>query len=128
MGRHRTYDCGPQCEVERALEPLIGKWKGSIVFLMRDRSIRFNSLLTLLPGVSTRILTKQLKEMESDGLITRTVISDKPIAVEYSLTPYGQRLTPIIEALINWRNQPNERCANFHLSNNCSRRVCRHEI
>lgn len=106
MGKHRSYDCGPQCEAEKALEPLIGKWKGSIVYLMRDRSIRFNTLLTMLPGVSTRILTKQLKEMEVDGLITRTVISSKPIAVEYALTDYGARLTPIIEELINWRNEP----------------------
>lgn len=103
MGKHKTYDCGPQCLAERAFEPLMGKWKVSIVFLIQNQPMRFNSLLSALPGVSTRILTKQLKEMEDDQILDRFIISEKPIAVEYALTEHGKDLLPIMDALITWR-------------------------
>lgn len=119
MGKHRTYDCGPQCKVEHALGPLVGKWKGSIVFLIRDRSVRFNSLAAMLPGVSARILAKQLKEMEDDGLIVREVLSEKPMAVEYSLTKYGKELLPIISSLVEWRGKANMTVAEASVDRIC---------
>lgn len=103
MGKHKIYDCGPQCKAEHAFAPIVGKWKLSIIYLIQRKPRRFNLLLSLLPGISTRILTKQLKELEEDGVVLRTIVREKPIAVEYSLTERGAELLPIIDTLIAWR-------------------------
>jgi DNA-binding HxlR family transcriptional regulator len=64
--------------------------------------LRFNELQKGLPGVNTKMLTKQLRELEGDGVITRTVYPEVPPRVEYAITDFGRTLIPILLALCNW--------------------------
>lgn len=99
---HSTYDCSEGCPVEAALELIGGKWKGVILYHLLSETIRFNELRRLMPGITQRMLTKQLRELEADQLILRTVYPEVPPRVEYSMTEYGLTLAPIITALQKW--------------------------
>ncbi|MGH1539680.1 MAG: winged helix-turn-helix transcriptional regulator [Arenicella sp.] len=96
--RNHTTDCG----VEATLEILGGKWKGVILYQLRDELKRFNQLKRLLPKITQRMLTRQLRELEHDGLIHREVYPQVPPKVEYSLTDSGKSLIPIIMLLKDW--------------------------
>lgn len=91
-----------ECVVDAALDLIGGKWKGVIVFHLLDGTLRFNALKRRLPGITQRMLTKQLRELESAGLVWRTVYAQVPPRVEYRLTAAGQRLAPVIAALKSW--------------------------
>ena len=90
------------CPVEAALDVIGGKWKPLILWALGDNVLRFNELQKGLPGVNTKMLTKQLRELEEDGVITRTVYPEVPPRVEYAITDFGRTLIPILEALCNW--------------------------
>jgi DNA-binding HxlR family transcriptional regulator len=90
------------CGVEVALELIGGKWKGIILYRLLPGQLRFNQLLRLLPKVTQRMLTKQLRELEQDGLVQRTVYAEVPPRVEYNLTERGQSLTPLLLQLKQW--------------------------
>jgi len=91
-----------ECVVDAALDLIGGKWKGVIVFHLLDGPLRFNAVKRHLPGVTQRMLTKQLRELEAAGLVHRTVYAQVPPRVEYRLTEAGQRLSPVILALRAW--------------------------
>ena len=99
---HSSYDCNYGCPVEAALEVIGGKWKGVILYHLAEKTYRFNELRRLMPEVTQRMLTKQLRELETDGLVTRTVYAEVPPKVEYSMTTYGQTLQPVLGALQQW--------------------------
>ncbi len=90
------------CPVEAALDIIGGKGKGSILCILLDQTMRFNELQRTLTGISQRILTKQLRELEDAGLIHREVYAEVPPRVEYSLTDKGQSLRTIIMELHKW--------------------------
>lgn len=93
----------PGCPVESTLSFLDGKWKGVILYhLMTDGTLRFNELRRKLPSVTQRMLTKQLRELEEAGILSRTIFPVVPPRVDYALTPAGQSLEPIIRALAAW--------------------------
>lgn len=92
----------PGCPVEGALDMIGGKWKGVVMFHLLDGTKRFNELRRLMPGVTQRILTRQLRELETDGLVHREVYAEVPPRVEYSLTQKGETLRGIILALKDW--------------------------
>jgi DNA-binding HxlR family transcriptional regulator len=92
----------PGCPVEATLSYLDGKWKGVILFHLMDGTLRFNELRRKLPTVTQRMLTKQLRELEKSGLVSRTVYPVVPPRVEYALTPLGETLKPVIRALAAW--------------------------
>jgi DNA-binding HxlR family transcriptional regulator len=94
--------CAEPCPIERGMRLIGGKWKGSILWHLKDEPIRFNELSRLLGGASKKILNERLKEMEENGLLKRVVISDRPIAVSYELTPFGKTALNILEQLKNW--------------------------
>jgi DNA-binding HxlR family transcriptional regulator len=96
--RNSKTDCG----VEATLEILGGKWKGVILYHLRDELKRFNQLSRLLPNITQRMLTRQLRELERDGLVNREVYAQVPPKVEYSLTRNGRGLIPIIMQLKDW--------------------------
>ncbi|MGI9451239.1 MAG: winged helix-turn-helix transcriptional regulator [Geminicoccaceae bacterium] len=100
--RHDSYDCSEGCPVEAALELIGGKWKGVALYHLMERTIRFNELKRQMHSVTQRMLTKQLRELEADGLVKRKVYPVVPPKVEYSLTEKGQSLRPIIMALREW--------------------------
>lgn len=92
------------CPVEAALDLFGGKWKGVILFHLSYGTKRFGELSKLLTKISPRVLTKQLRDLEDDGLVHRKVFAQVPPKVEYSLTEQGQTLTPILVSLQDWGN------------------------
>ena len=100
--RHDTYDCSQGCPVEAALELIGGKWKGLVLYHLMAGTIRFNELKRQTGNVTQRMLTKQLRELEANGLVLRKVYPVVPPKVEYSLTGKGESLRPIIMALKEW--------------------------
>ncbi|HEK9100782.1 helix-turn-helix transcriptional regulator [Bacillus pfraonensis] len=92
-----------RCSVEVTLDVIGGKWKGVILFhLMNAEVIRFNEFVRLMPGITQRMLTRQLRELEAAGVIHREVYKEVPPKVEYSLTKFGKSLTPIITLMREW--------------------------
>lgn len=90
------------CPVEAALDLLGGKWKGVILYRLGERTMRFNELNRVLCKLSPRVLTKQLRELEADGLVHRKVFAEVPPRVEYSLTTKGEAALPIVLSLSMW--------------------------
>jgi DNA-binding HxlR family transcriptional regulator len=91
------------CPVQGALNLIGGKWKGMILYhLLKEECLRFGELQHRVPSASLRMLTKQLREMEADGLISRTVYAEVPPKVEYRLTSLGQSTRQIIDLLATW--------------------------
>jgi len=102
--RYGSYD-KPGCAVEACLEVIGGKWKGVILYHLMDTGVlRFNEIQRLAPALSPRILTAQLRELEDDGVIRRKVYPVVPPKVEYSLSPTGESLRPLIRAMNDWGN------------------------
>ena len=102
MARHDNYTCVPGCPVEATLDLIGGKWKGLLLFHLLDGTQRFNVLRRGLPGITQRMLTRQLRELESAGLVQRTVYPEVPPRVEYQLTAAGESLRPIVLAMRDW--------------------------
>ena len=90
------------CPVEVTLSVIGGKWKVVILFWLKDATCRFAELRRKIPGISERMLTQQLRELEQDGIVQRKVYAQVPPKVEYSLTPYGRTLRPITELMCEW--------------------------
>ncbi|WP_248925180.1 winged helix-turn-helix transcriptional regulator [Paenibacillus hamazuiensis] len=93
------------CPVEFTLDVIGGKWKGVLLYHLIDGAKRFNELRRICPSITQRMLTLQLRELEEDGLIHREVYHQVPPKVEYSLTPLGQTLVPIIQQMKIWGEQ-----------------------
>ncbi|WP_426453320.1 winged helix-turn-helix transcriptional regulator [Paenibacillus sp. S-38] len=90
------------CPVEATLDLIGGKWKGVILYHLTGGTVRFNEFRRLMPGITQRMLTLQLRELESDGLIHREVYQEIPPRVEYSLTELGRSLEGIILQMRDW--------------------------
>lgn len=95
------YQAG-DCAVLAAQNLIAGKWKLPILSHLRLETKRFNELQRLLPEISQGILTRQLRELEQDGLIHREVYKEVPPKVEYSLTEIGQSFIPVLDVVCNW--------------------------
>jgi len=102
MKQNKKPSCIIGCPIEAALEALGGKWKGLILYYLSTDTRRFNELKRLIPGITQRMLTKQLRELETDQIIHREIYQEVPPKVEYSLTDFGATLTPILTALLEW--------------------------
>jgi DNA-binding HxlR family transcriptional regulator len=94
-----------------------GKWKGVILFHLMSGTMRFNEIRRKLPSVTQRMLTNQLRELEADGLIVRTVFAQVPPRVDYSLSERGRSLEPVVQVLKTWGDQ------NMHLFTNSAPQV-----
>lgn len=90
------------CPVEVAVSVLGGTWKLTLVKHLLDGTRRFNELGRLVPLANTKTLTRQLRELEEDGVICRTVYRQVPPKVEYSLTDLGRTLEPIVVGMDDW--------------------------
>lgn len=90
------------CPVEYTLDIIGGKWKGVLLYHLIDGTKRFNEFKRICPSISQRMLTLQLRELEEDGIVHREVYHQVPPKVEYSLTEFGQTLTPIILLMREW--------------------------
>lgn len=94
--------CTEPCPIERGMRVIGGKWKGSILWHLKDGPVRFNALARALGGATRKIVNERLKEMEAQGLVTRTVVSERPIAVVYELTEFGRSALGVLEELLEW--------------------------
>lgn len=89
--------------VEKALRMLEGRWKMIIIFQMFNSGIlRFSELERAIPGISQKMLIQQLRELERDGIVFRTVYPEVPPKVEYGLTEWGEALCPALDMLLEW--------------------------
>lgn len=103
--KHATYNSQSGCPVEVTLSVIGGKWKGIIIYHLMMNTTRYNELQRMLPNTTPRMLTKQLRELEHDGVVHREVYAQVPPKVEYSLTDFGKSLAPIVIQMETWGNQ-----------------------
>ena len=94
--------------LQDTLDVVGGKWKLVLISILRSGKLKFREL-SREAGISPRILSKELKEMEINGLVTRTVLNTKPIMVEYELTPYSNTLSEVIIAMHEWGKKHREK-------------------
>jgi DNA-binding HxlR family transcriptional regulator len=101
-----------QCPVETTIAVIGGKWKPLILWrLGEDGVCRFLELQRTIPGITRKMLTQHLRELERDGIVARKSFNEMPLRVEYSLTKYGQTLRPLLRALCDWGSRHETRIA-----------------
>ena len=98
----KTKDELPDCPVATTVQIIGSKWKLLIMRNLLARPWRFNELQKNLEGISQKVLTDSLRSMEADGIITRTVYPEVPPRVEYALSPLGETMRPILDAMEAW--------------------------
>ncbi len=98
----KTKEELPECPVATTVELIGSKWKLLIMRNLLQRPWRFNELKKSLDGISHKVLTDSLRSMESDGIVVRSVYSEVPPHVEYSLSELGETMRPILMAMENW--------------------------
>jgi DNA-binding HxlR family transcriptional regulator len=98
----KAFTTRPTHEVETALHIVGGKWKVLIVWHLIDGNQRYSALRRLIPDVTEKMLIRQLRELENDGIITRTDYQTMPLHVEYALSETGRTLLPVLGALCQW--------------------------
>jgi DNA-binding HxlR family transcriptional regulator len=91
-----------RCPVEATLSVVGAKWKVIILWRLVNGTKRFNELQHSMPQITTKMLTQQLRDLENDGLIIRTVYPQVPPKVEYSLSDYGKTFIPVMESMAHW--------------------------
>ncbi|MBS0950209.1 helix-turn-helix transcriptional regulator [Weissella minor] len=101
MPEEKVYRIG----VEATMEVLGGKWKPIILCNLRHGSLRTSELKRQIPGISQKMLTQQLRDLEALNIVDRHVYNQVPPKVEYALSDYGQSLSPVLDSLCNWGEQ-----------------------
>lgn len=118
MKRSR-YNCQVGCSVASTLQLIAGRWKGVLLYhLIFEGELRFSELQKKIPGLSRRMLSHQLKELEEDNLVVRNVRQLKPLIVSYTASDLGMSLNKIIYSMFEWGNVFNEQNLSideFHL-------------
>lgn len=106
---HNTYqDASVFCPVYHHAIELIGRrWTGAILRAMLTGTTRFSDITAAVPGLSDRLLSERLKELEAEGIVTRTVIPSTPVKIAYELTPKGSALNDVIMAVSEWAERWN---------------------
>ena len=102
-GRKKVFNqCTEPCAIEKGMRLIGGKWTGSIIYHLKDGPVRFNDLTRMLGGASKKMIDQRLKELEARNMVIRTVISERPVAVTYELTNFGQSALDILDQLRLW--------------------------
>lgn len=94
--------CTSKDPVNVTLQVVGGKWKTLLLWHLYQGTLRFGELQKLMPGITQKMLTQQLRELEGDCLVTRTVYPVVPPKVEYAISDYGRTLQPTLEAMAQW--------------------------
>ncbi|KRR15957.1 winged helix-turn-helix transcriptional regulator [Bradyrhizobium retamae] len=97
-------ECPAAPQLQRALRVLSGKWKGEILWQLVGGKRRFGELRRAIPDVTQHMLTTQLRDLENEGLVKRTVFPEVPPRVEYEMTPAAKDLKPVFDELSRWAN------------------------
>jgi DNA-binding HxlR family transcriptional regulator len=123
--KRQNFPHRPGCAVEATLDLIDGKWKGVILFHLQAGTQRFGELRRRMPGITQRMLTKQLRALEDDQLIIRKVYAEVPPRVEYRLSEVGESLRPVIDTLRAWgeRHQARLSCSTAAESAEASHRA-----
>ncbi|NSL85601.1 winged helix-turn-helix transcriptional regulator [Chitinophaga solisilvae] len=96
--------------LEDALYVIGGKWKLKIIIALREaRTIRFNELQRMVAGISARVLSNELKDLELNGFIKRNVYDSTPVIIEYELTDYSDTLEKVLQSLVEWGHMHREK-------------------
>ena len=90
---------------QRGVELIGRRWTGAILFVLRGGARRFGDIAAAVPGLTDRMLSERLKELEAEGIVTRTVIPEMPVRVEYELTERGRALWPVLDAIAAWAHE-----------------------
>jgi len=106
---HKIDRLSDTCPVKAALDVIRGRWKPSILFELREGKKRFSELQEAMPGITAQTLSLQLRQLEADEIVSRTIYPEVPARVEYRLTEFGQTLAPIFEELEAWGKGYQER-------------------
>jgi DNA-binding HxlR family transcriptional regulator len=107
--KRRDFTRRPGCSVEATLDLIDGKWKGVILYHLQSGTQRFGELRRRMPGITQRMLTKQLRALEEDNLVIRKVYAEVPPRVEYCLSELGESLRPVIDILKAWGESHQQR-------------------
>lgn len=99
--------CDEPCAIEKGMRILGSKWKGSIIYHLKDGPVRFNDLARMLGGASKKMIDQRLKELESENMVIRRVLNYKPLAVSYELTDFGKSALSILDDLRVWSESNN---------------------
>lgn len=102
MSKKKLQEAREKCTLEGILNTIGGKWSLPIIYALFSGKKRFSELERLVPNINTRMLVKELKNMEANGIVVRKVFATVPPTVEYSLTVKGEKLEPIINELYKW--------------------------
>ena len=102
MKTRKYRDNGDGCPVEATHDAIGAKYKGMMIYHLLAGTMRFSDFQRLMPDVSHRMLTRQLRELEATGIVMRKVIPTVPPGTEYSLTPLGRALEPTVVAMYEW--------------------------
>lgn len=94
--------CNSNCPFTRAIGTIGNKWKPIILNVIKDKVVRFGQLDAIIPMITRKVLTEQLKELEEDGIVRRVAYKELPPRVEYSLTEKGLAFLPILEQIKEW--------------------------
>ncbi|MFB9864827.1 winged helix-turn-helix transcriptional regulator [Rufibacter immobilis] len=102
MDKKKCSNSKEKCALQEILGVIGGKWSMSIIYALFTGKKRFSELERLVPNINTRMLVKELKNMEANGIVVREVFATVPPTVEYTLTTKGRKLEPIINELYKW--------------------------
>ncbi|WFR60923.1 winged helix-turn-helix transcriptional regulator [Paenibacillus amylolyticus] len=116
MNNSKKFTC--ECGLNKVQKIVAGKWKLSLLWYISEETRRFGEITRIFPHITQSMLTKQLRELESDGLIHREVYKEVPPRVEYSLTPLGQKFIPILQSMSEWGDSNLNRIDNVN-ENDC---------
>jgi len=100
--RQALKPCLEPCAIERGMRILGGKWTGSILWHLKDSPVRFNDLARMIGGASKKMITERLKLLESEGLVKRHVLAERPLGVAYEISTQGRTALNFLDELRKW--------------------------
>jgi DNA-binding HxlR family transcriptional regulator len=101
----KKYHGISECAITATINVIGGKWKLRIIWLLMEKTHRFGELDKRIPGVALKVLSRQLKDLEADGIVKREVFAEVPPRVEYSLTAKGKSLSEVLVSLCEWSEE-----------------------
>ena len=102
MAKNHLKETSHKCSLTEVLDVIGGKWAMPIIYVLSKGKMRFKELERSIEGINTRMLVKELKNLEANGIVTREVFATVPPTVEYTLTQKGEKLLPSIQSLHRW--------------------------
>lgn len=103
-----SEDEAEKCPIRSVLAAVLGKWQSLILLSLEDGSLRFSAIRRAVGDITQRVLTENLRDLERDGYLTRTVVSGPPVEVHYAMTPLGESLLDRLKPMVIWAAERSE--------------------